>query len=657
MVAEREARASVLGDGSGLTEAFAPRSTFSAPRPSLYALALALLEFHTPLSDNLYLTMAVPLVLGAALILGLRFLFVRRWFARFPNGVFLGAACTILTVVLICSAVVGTWGYGAATQIMRDEATSALDSIASIIQGQIDLEIQRGTVKMRGLSKAAAPALRPGGDLKDLTSSLQAVHQFNADYLEFDLIDANGRLVASSEPLGGRPAPDRIGIAFNLEGKTYVSAPRLSPVYKREIVYLGVPVIDAGKITGALGVLFDIQSVFEEVLRAARFNESGYGVIVGGDGHIIAHPDPTRVDQDLSHYPAVVKGMTTAEGELVARNAAGQMRRFMFKQLHNPQTVDPKPWILLTEINESEALRPLAQLRDQLITGVAVMLALGLGIAWSAARSHAQPLLKLEQVAHAIEGGDLTQKAQLEGRDAFARVGHAIDSMTKGLQERDHVKDVFGKYIAKQAAEKLLKGPLDLGGESKNVTILFSDIRGFTSIAETMTPEQVVSFLNAYFSEMVDAVMEQGGMLDKFIGDGLMAVFGSFGDEPDHARRAVSAGLRMKALLAKINGDRAVHGRAPFDIGIGIHTGDVVVGNIGSKQRLEFTHIGDGVNTASRVQALNKEYHTTMLITGVTYEALGGGFNVRAVGEVTLRGKAKPLPIYEVLSAAVTTPG
>jgi adenylate cyclase len=196
----------------------------------------------------------------------------------------------------------------------------------------------------------------------------------------------------------------------------------------------------------------------------------------------------------------------------------------------------------------------------------------------------------------------------------------------------------------------VLKGPLDLGGESRNVTILFSDIRGFTPIAETMAPEEVVSFLNAYFSEMVEPVMEQGGVLDKFIGDGIMAVFGSFGDQPDHARRAVLCGLRMKALLAKINGDRAVHGKPPFDIGIGIHTGEVVVGNIGSKQRLEFTHIGDDVNTAARVQELNKEYHTTMLVTGATYEALGGAFTVRSVGEVSLRGKAKPLPIYQVLS-------
>lgn len=121
-----------------------------------------------------------------------------------------------------------------------------------------------------------------------------------------------------------------------------------------------------------------------------------------------------------------------------------------------------------------------------------------------------------------------------------------------------------------------------------------------------MTPAQVVSFLNDYFSEMVEAVFEQNGVLDKFLGDGMMAVFGSMGDMPDHPRRAVLAALRMKALLSKINGDRAILGKPPINIGIGIHTDDVIVGNIGTRKRLEYTVIGDGVNTCSRVEALKQ---------------------------------------------------
>jgi adenylate cyclase len=469
-----------------------------------------------------------------------------------------------------------------------------------------------------------------------------------------DVLDQSGRLVASSEAdPSARPAPDRIGTAFNLDGRSYVSEPRRSADYKRQVAYISVPIRDAaGTPVGALGTLYDLQQVFEEIIKAAKFNESGYAVVVGNNGHILAHPNPQRVDEDISSYPAVAEGMRRASGEVAALNAAGKMRRFMFRQIRNPQTIDSKPWILLTEIDESEALRPLAQLRDELIAGVVGIILISLVIAWSAARSLGRPIEVLEDLAHAVEGGDLTQKSRLTGRDAFSRLGGALDRMTKGLQERDRVKDVFGRYIAKQAAEQLLTGPLNLGGQAKRVTILFSDIRGFTSMAETMAPEQVVAFLNEYFTEMVGAVMEQEGMLDKFLGDGLMAVFGSFGDQPDHARRAVLASLRMKSLLAKINGERAIAGKAPVSIGIGIHSDEVIVGNIGSKQRLEFTHIGDGVNTASRVQALNKEYHTTILITGATFEALGGEFDTKPIAEVTLRGKTRSLPIFEVISSA-----
>ena len=169
-------------------------------------------------------------------------------------------------------------------------------------------------------------------------------------------------------------------------------------------------------------------------------------------------------------------------------------------------------------------------------------------------------------------------------------------------------------------------------------------------MSEAMTPQQVVTFLNDYFSEMVEAVFEQGGVLDKFLGDGMMAVFGSLGDQPDHARRAVLAALRMKALLAKINGTRSVQGLPPIAIGVGIHTAEVIVGNIGSRRRLEYTVVGDGVNTSSRVQTLNKEYGTTILITETTYDALKDEFECREMPESHLRGKSQVLKLYEVVA-------
>ncbi len=174
---------------------------------------------------------------------------------------------------------------------------------------------------------------------------------------------------------------------------------------------------------------------------------------------------------------------------------------------------------------------------------------------------------------------------------------------------------------------------------------------GRDELAEIMPAEQIVEFLNDYFSEMVDAVFEQSGVLDKFMGDGMLCVFGSLDEASDHPRRAVMAGLRMKALLAKINGERTMAGMAPIAIGIGIHTDDVIVGNIGSRRRLEYTVIGDGVNTCQRVEAANKEFGTTILITETTYEAVGEEFECRPMPEATLKAKTKTPRLYAVLSA------
>jgi adenylate cyclase len=262
-----------------------------------------------------------------------------------------------------------------------------------------------------------------------------------------------------------------------------------------------------------------------------------------------------------------------------------------------------------------------------------------------------RPLYELRDFAHKIGSGDLSSHTSIAGKDVAGTLATSLNRMVDGLRERDRVKEVFGRYIATQVSDKILSGQVDLGGEAKVVTILFSDIRNFTGISEKMSPQQVVAFLNAYFSEMVEAVFEQGGVLDKFIGDGLMAVFGSLDDQPDHPRRAVLAALRMKALLGKINGERSVSGKPPFQIGIGIHTDEVIVGNIGSTKRLEYTVVGDGVNAASRTQALNKEFGTMILITETTYETVKNEFDCKLMPEHALRGKEKALRFYEVISA------
>ena len=201
--------------------------------------------------------------------------------------------------------------------------------------------------------------------------------------------------------------------------------------------------------------------------------------------------------------------------------------------------------------------------------------------------------------------------------------------------------------------EHVLENPddLTLGGERKPVTILFSDIRGFTTLSETMDEEEIIAQLNEYLTEMVECVNHHGGTLHKFIGDAVMAVWGdviSKGPEED-ARRALRAALEMRPTLAKLNEKWRAEGRPPFKIGIGLNQGEVIVGNIGAPQRMEFTVIGDVVNAASRIEGQTKEWHADIAV-GENVKALAGdGFHFRTLGLIRLAGKRNALRMYAVV--------
>ena len=338
------------------------------------------------------------------------------------------------------------------------------------------------------------------------------------------------------------------------------------------------------------------------------------------------------------------------DGSLIDLNRAGQERLIFYQPIKGLGTINPKPMLLMVEMNESEASSALRRLRFNFFVGMGLIALACLVTAQQLSRYIKRPLRDLLRMVRKVQAGDLSVPNLNGGRDEIGQLGAALKGMVDGLRERDMVKEIFGRYVATQVSEEVLKGKVNLGGECRRVTILFSDIRNFTAMAEEMEPTQVVDFLNDYFSEMVEAVFEYGGILDKFMGDGMMAVFGSFGDEPDHPRRAVMTALRMKALLGKINGKRSIVGKPPINIGVGIHTDEVVTGNIGSHRRLEYTVIGNGVNTTSRVESLNKVFDTTILITSSTYEEVKDLFECRLMPEAQAEGKARALQVYEVLS-------
>ena len=217
-------------------------------------------------------------------------------------------------------------------------------------------------------------------------------------------------------------------------------------------------------------------------------------------------------------------------------------------------------------------------------------------------------------------------------------------------REKRKVKKLFGRYVSRDVYAQLLAHPerAELGGARREMTVLFSDIRGFTAVTEKGEPEALVAQLNEYFTRMVDIVFRHHGTVDKFVGDMVMALFGAPMDDPDHAEHAVAAAVEMVRELGELNRSWAARGGAPLDIGIGVNSGEMIAGNIGSSAIMSYTVIGDNVNLGSRLESLNKDYKTRIIVSDATRVRLKGGYDVRALGEVIVKGKTRPVAIFEV---------
>jgi adenylate cyclase len=223
---------------------------------------------------------------------------------------------------------------------------------------------------------------------------------------------------------------------------------------------------------------------------------------------------------------------------------------------------------------------------------------------------------------------------------------------TREEREKRRIRDAFSHYLNPEVTELVADDPsrLRLGGDRREITVLFSDIRGFTTISERLDPEALGAFLNEYLTAMTDVVFRHDGLLDKYVGDAVMAFWGAPIVTPDHATRCCAAALEMQGEVRRLNAEWIPRGLPEIAIRIGVATGSAVVGNFGSERRFSYTAVGDTVNLASRLEGLNKTHGTGVLIAETTYAMLDGAFECRAVGEVTVRGRTSATGVYELVA-------
>jgi adenylate cyclase len=263
------------------------------------------------------------------------------------------------------------------------------------------------------------------------------------------------------------------------------------------------------------------------------------------------------------------------------------------------------------------------------------------------------PVRQLAADTRRVGEGDLDVQFRVDARDELALLARAFNHMVAGLREREWLRDMFGRFVSREVAEAIRMGQVRLEGENRVVSVLFCDIRAFTARSARSTPQEVVALLNEYLPVVVEAARRHGGTVNKFGGDSTLIIYGAPRPLQESAYRAVLTALEMRTNLEALNARLVGRGEEAIRIGVGINTGVALAGAVGPKERQEYTVIGDAVNLASRIEALNKEYPDyDVLISGWTYEALGSRraeFEFTDLGEVPIRGKAEPVRVWAVV--------
>jgi len=329
--------------------------------------------------------------------------------------------------------------------------------------------------------------------------------------------------------------------------------------------------------------------------------------------------------------------------------------RFLLRFIEDETQFVP-PFVIARSLDE--ALIFVRNIRDIiLLVGLAAII-ISISVGFFVSVGISRPIQKLQKATTEIAKENFNHQVRIRSRDEFAQLGHSFNEMIKGLGEKQQIRSAFDKSVSKEIADHMLEQGVELGGVSQNTSILFSDIRGFTQLAEHMDEKQLIILLNEYFTAVNQSIMQHKGLIDKFIGDAVMALFGSPVPLDNSSVFAINAGLDMLEAVKKFNKEVAINYDCEIKIGIGINTGSVVAGLVGSKERLNFTVLGDHVNLASRIEGLSKYYGADLVVSELCldnfYQHTPDDNNIvfRFLDTVKVKGRSQGMSIYQPIQVS-----
>jgi adenylate cyclase len=380
------------------------------------------------------------------------------------------------------------------------------------------------------------------------------------------------------------------------------------------------------------------------VKDAMKDPDIAYVVITDQDGKVAAHPDVALIGEPLER-PA---GLSIVGDTLAIRtyNTAGQGNIVDFAV---PLTFSGVPvGALYLGISQKSIETALRQTRNSALAITILMVLVGVLGAVALATVLSRPIFRLVGATRSIAGGDFRVSLPVTSRDEIGTLTESFNQMARSLLEKEMIKRAFTRYVTREVVDEILKDPekMILSGDRREVTVLFCDIRGFTRLAERLKPEEVVILLNEFYTLMIETTFKHDGTLDKFLGDGVMCIFGAPIARADHALQAVRTAVAMQDAMRELSDRRVAEGRDPIAAGIGVSAGEVVAGTFGTEARMEYTVIGDSVNVAARLESNAKGGQ--ILISAQTHERVREDVAAHSLGKVHVRGKELEIEVFEV---------